>query len=95
MPYGSCPVDFAYAVHTDLGNTITGAKINGSIVPLHYVLQNGDTIEVINSKNQHPNKDWLQFVKSSKAKQRIRAFVRTAERNQWTSAAKLRADVQA
>lgn len=80
LPADSTPVDFAYAVHTNLGNTITGAKVNGGIVPLNYCLQNGDTVDVQCSKNQTPKADWLFFVQSSKAKQRIRVFLRTEER---------------
>ncbi len=79
LPYKSTPVDFAYAVHTDIGHTTIGARVNGSIVPLNYVLQHGDTIEIITSKNQVPNKDWLEFVRSTKAKQRIRAFLKSQE----------------
>jgi guanosine-3',5'-bis(diphosphate) 3'-pyrophosphohydrolase len=79
LQYESTPLDFAYAIHTDIGNTTTGAKVNGSIVPLSHKLENGDTVEVITSKNQSPSKDWLGYVKSTKAKQRIRAFLRTQE----------------
>ncbi|NLF24889.1 MAG: bifunctional (p)ppGpp synthetase/guanosine-3',5'-bis(diphosphate) 3'-pyrophosphohydrolase [Deltaproteobacteria bacterium] len=79
LPYDSTPVDFAYSVHTDIGHRTTGARVNGSIVPLSYRLQNGDTIEVLTSKNHVPSKDWLEFVKSSKAKQRIRAFHKSLE----------------
>jgi GTP pyrophosphokinase len=76
---GSTPVDFAYAVHTDVGHRTTGARVNGLLVPLDYTLENGDTIEIITSSNHVPSKDWLSFVKSSKAKQRIRAFVKSQE----------------
>ncbi|RMG39669.1 MAG: bifunctional (p)ppGpp synthetase/guanosine-3',5'-bis(diphosphate) 3'-pyrophosphohydrolase [Candidatus Dadabacteria bacterium] len=79
LPHGATPVDFAYAVHTDVGHTTSGAKVNGSIVPLNYELQNGDTVEIMTSKNHVPNKNWLNFVKSSKAKQRIRAFLKSQE----------------
>jgi len=79
LPYKSTPIDFAYAVHSDVGNTTIGARVNGSIVPLNYTLQHGDTIEIITSKNQVPNKDWLSFVSSSKARQRIRAFLKSQE----------------
>lgn len=75
----SSPVDFAYAVHTDVGHRTTGAKVNGQIVPLDYVLRNGDTVEVITQKNHVPSKDWLRYVQTSKAKQRIRAFLKTEE----------------
>ena len=79
LPYKSTPIDFAYSVHTDVGHTTIGARVNGSIVPLNYTLQHGDTVEIITSKNQVPNKDWLSFVSSSKAKQRIRAFLKSQE----------------
>ena len=80
LPFDGTPVDFAYAVHTDVGHTATGAKVNGSMVPLSHKLTNGDTVEIITSKTHVPNKDWLNFVKSSKAKQRIRAFLKSEER---------------
>ena len=80
LPFGSTPVDFAYAVHSDVGHRTTGAKVNGLIVPLNHTLHNGDTVEVITSKNHVPSKDWLKFVRSSKAKQRIRAFLKAEER---------------
>ncbi len=80
LPFESTPIDFAYAVHTDVGNTIIGARVNGGIVPLSFKLSNGDTVEVQCAKNQVPNPDWMFFVKSSKAKQRIRVFLRAEER---------------
>jgi GTP pyrophosphokinase len=80
LSYKSTPVDFAYAVHTDLGHQTTGAKVNGQIVPLDFKLSNGDTVEIIRSKNHVPNKDWLNFVVTTKAKQRIRAYLKTLER---------------
>lgn len=80
LSYGSTPVDFAYAVHTDVGHRTTGARVNGSMVPLSHRLRNGDTVEVITSKNHVPSKDWLKFVHTSKAKQRIRAFLKSEER---------------
>ncbi|MBX7144410.1 MAG: bifunctional (p)ppGpp synthetase/guanosine-3',5'-bis(diphosphate) 3'-pyrophosphohydrolase [Oligoflexia bacterium] len=79
LTYGCTPVDFAYAVHTDIGHRTTGARVNGQIVPLDYKLHNGDTIEIITQKNHVPSKDWLRFAVSSKAKQRIRAFLKTEE----------------
>ena len=66
-------------MHTDVGHYTTGAKVNGTMVPLDHELENGDTVEVITSKNHVPSKDWLRFVKSSKAKQRIRAFLKSEE----------------
>jgi guanosine-3',5'-bis(diphosphate) 3'-pyrophosphohydrolase len=81
LPYNSTPIDFAYAVHTDVGHHATGAKVNGQIVPLHYKLGNGDTVEVMIQKSHVPSKDWLKFVQSTKAKQRIRAFLKSEERS--------------
>lgn len=79
LPFDSTPVDFAYAVHTDVGHRTTGAKVNNTMVPLNHRLQNGDMVEVITAKNHVPSKDWLKYVKSSKAKQRIRAFLKSEE----------------
>jgi GTP pyrophosphokinase len=76
MPKGSTPVDFAYAVHTDLGSRIVGAKVNGRFVPLRYELRNGETVQVIASASAHPSDDWLTFVKSPKAKTKIRQAIR-------------------
>lgn len=80
LPFNATPVDFAYAVHTDVGHHATGAKVNGQIVPLHHRLGNGDTVEVMTSKTHVPSKDWLKFVQSTKAKQRVRAFLKSEER---------------
>ncbi len=80
FPDGATPIDFAYAVHTDLGNRIVGARINGKMVPLKYQLQNGDTVEVITAKNQVPNKDWLKMCVTNKAKTKIRAVVKEEQR---------------
>jgi guanosine-3',5'-bis(diphosphate) 3'-pyrophosphohydrolase len=79
LTYGSTPVDFAYSVHTDVGHRTTGARVNRQMVPLDHVLANGDTVEVVTSKSHVPSKDWLRFVRSSKARQRIRAFLKTEE----------------
>lgn len=81
FPEGATPIDFAYAVHTELGNRITGARVNGKIVPLKYQLQNGDTVEVITSKLQVPSKDWLKICVTNKAKTKIRTFVKEEQRN--------------
>jgi GTP diphosphokinase / guanosine-3',5'-bis(diphosphate) 3'-diphosphatase len=80
LPKGSCPIDFAFAVHTDVGTHCSGARVNGAIVPLRYQLRNGDTIEIITSPNQKPNKDWLKFVVTSRAKAKIRHVLRTEQR---------------
>ncbi len=75
------PVDFAYAVHSDVGNRCSGARVNGRIVPLTHHLESGDTIEIITQKNHIPSKDWLDFVVTPKAKTRIRNFIRKQQRN--------------
>lgn len=77
---GSTPIDFAYAVHTQVGHACAGARVNGRQVPLTYILNNGDTVEILTSKSQTPSKDWLSIVVTSKAKQRIRSWLRTEER---------------
>ena len=72
LPKGSCPIDFAYAVHSSIGDHCSGARVNGMIVPLRYQLRNGDTIEIITSPNQKPNKDWLKLVKTARARTKVR-----------------------
>jgi GTP diphosphokinase / guanosine-3',5'-bis(diphosphate) 3'-diphosphatase len=72
LPKNSSPVDFAYSVHSDIGSHCESAKINGKIVPLSYILKNGDVVEVVVNKNKKPSKDWLKFVKTSLAKSHIR-----------------------
>lgn len=79
LPRDSTPVDFAFSVHSDLGHKCTGAKINGKLVPLKTPLKNGDIIEIVTSPNQTPSKDWLKFVKTSKARNRIRHWVKEQE----------------
>lgn len=74
LQYGSTPLDFAYAVHTEIGGHCTGAKVNGKMVPLKYRLKSGDLVEVMTSKTQFPSKDWLKFVRSSKAKSKIKQY---------------------
>ncbi len=80
LPQNATPVDFAYHIHTEVGNRCTGAKVNGKIVPLRYRLQNGDTVEVITAPGHKPSRDWLKFVRSQKAKARIKHWVKTEER---------------
>lgn len=80
LSYGSTPLDFAYAIHTDIGHHCVGVKVNGKIVPLKHRLKSGDTVEVLTSPTQTPSKDWLKIVKSSKAKAKIRAFIKIQER---------------
>ena len=83
LPAGATPVDFAYEVHTGVGNKCTGAKINGRIRPLQTVLQNGDQVDVITAKNANPSPDWLNFVVSGKARAQLRKFKRSTEREQY------------
>jgi GTP pyrophosphokinase len=80
LPRGATPVDFAYAIHSDVGAKCVGAKINGKIVPLRYKLKNGDTVEVLTGSSAHPSKDWLTFVKTSRAQAKIRAFIKAQQR---------------
>lgn len=80
FPDGATPIDFAYSVHTDVGNHIVAARVNGRLVSIKHVLQSGDTVEVITSKNQAPSKDWLKSCVTTKATSKIRAFVKTEQR---------------
>lgn len=80
VPNGATPVDFAYLIHTEVGNQCVGAKVNGRIVPLQYELKTGDTVEISTSKKSHPSKDWLNFVKTVKARSRIRQWIKTQEK---------------
>src|SRR5439155_24066817 len=80
LPKGATPIDFAFSVHTEVGNHCSGARVNGLMVPLRYVLRNGDTVEILTSPNQKPNKDWLKFVATSSAKAKIRHYIRTEQR---------------
>ena len=83
LPSGATPVDFAYAVHSEVGDTCVGVKINGSMKPLRTVLQNGDQIEIIGSKAQTPSPTWERFVATGKARSRIRRFIRLQQREQY------------
>jgi guanosine-3',5'-bis(diphosphate) 3'-pyrophosphohydrolase len=82
MPIGSTPVDFAYSIHTQVGNKCVGAKVNGRIVPLKFALRNGDTVEIITSPAQGPSRDWLKFVVTQRAKSRIKQWIKAEERKQ-------------
>ncbi|HEU0100030.1 MAG TPA: bifunctional (p)ppGpp synthetase/guanosine-3',5'-bis(diphosphate) 3'-pyrophosphohydrolase [Allosphingosinicella sp.] len=82
LPKGATPVDFAYAVHTDLGDQTVGAKINGRVMPLRTPLENGDQVEILVSKAQHPQPGWLSFVVTGKARAKIRRFVKSKEREE-------------
>ncbi|MFO7931532.1 MAG: bifunctional (p)ppGpp synthetase/guanosine-3',5'-bis(diphosphate) 3'-pyrophosphohydrolase [Desulfosalsimonas sp.] len=85
LPKGATPVDFAYQVHTEVGNECTGAKVNGRLVPLQYELKTGDIVEILTSRGHHPSKDWLNFVKTVKAKSRIRQWIRKQEKERSLS----------
>ncbi len=80
LPKESSPIDFAYAVHTDVGKQCVGARINGKLCPLKTQLKNGDIVEVLTSVNQTPSKDWLSFVKTSKARNKIRQWIKAEQR---------------
>ncbi len=84
LPAGSTPVDFAFDVHTDIGYHCTGAKVNGRLVPLNYTLSNGEFVEILTSKSSSPSRDWLGFVKTSKARSKIRAWVKEEQRDEDT-----------
>jgi GTP pyrophosphokinase len=79
LPSGATPVDFAYMIHTEVGNQCTGAKVNGRMVSLPYELKTGDIVEIVTSKNHHPSKDWLNFVKTVKARSKIRHWIKVQE----------------
>ncbi|MDY6793104.1 MAG: bifunctional (p)ppGpp synthetase/guanosine-3',5'-bis(diphosphate) 3'-pyrophosphohydrolase [Thermodesulfobacteriota bacterium] len=85
LPKGASPVDFAYAIHTEVGNQCSGAKVNGRMVPLKHELKTGDIAEIITSKSHHPSKDWLKFVKTVKARSRIRQWIKTQEKDRSLS----------
>ena len=91
LPRGATPIDFAYAVHSQVGDTCVGAKINGRMLPLRTQLSNGDQVEIITSKAQTPSPTWERFVVTGKAKAAIRRFIRTRQREQYLQLGKLAA----
>jgi len=90
LPMGATPIDFAYSVHTEVGHHCAGAKVNGRIAPLARELKNGDAIEILTNPKQRPSRDWLAFVKTSRARQSIRQWIR---REEFDSALKLGRDL--
>jgi len=80
LPEGSTPIDFAYAIHTEVGHRCVGAKVNGRMVPLRQPLSNGDRVEILTRPDHKPSRDWLGFVKSASAKAKIQAYIREEER---------------
>jgi GTP pyrophosphokinase len=80
LPEGSTPIDFAYTVHTDVGHHCVGAKVNGKLVPLRYTLRQGDIVEIVTSPTQHPSRDWLKIVKSTRSRSKINQWLKVEER---------------
>jgi len=80
LPDGATPIDFAFAVHTKVGEHCVGAKVNGKLVPLRTTLRQGDIVEIVTSSNQHPSRDWLKFVKSTRARAKINQWLKIEER---------------
>jgi GTP pyrophosphokinase len=85
LPKGATPVDFAYMIHSEVGDQCVGAKVNDRMVPLQYELQTGDVIEIITQKNHQPSKDWLKYVKTVKARSKIRQWIKTQEKDRSIS----------
>src|SRR6056297_3512011 len=81
LPKGATPIDFAYLIHTEVGHQCTGAKVNGRLVPLQYELKTGDIVEIITTKGHQPSKDWLNYVKTGKARSRIRQWIKRQEKD--------------
>lgn len=92
LPEGSTPIDFAYAIHTEVGHRCVGAKVYGRMVPLRHTLQNGDRVEIITKTDHKPSRDWLGVVKSAHARAKIQAFIREEERKHAIAAGKDRLD---
>lgn len=80
LPRGATPIDFAYAIHTEVGHTCVGAKVNGRIVPLRYTLKNGEVVEILTQPGHQPSKDWLSIVQTARARNKMRAVINASER---------------
>lgn len=85
LPKGATPVDFAYMIHTEVGDQCVGAKVNDRMVPLQYELQTGDVVEIVTQKNHQPSKDWLKYVRTVKARSKIRQWIKTQEKDRSIS----------
>ncbi len=85
LPFGSTVIDFAYAIHSEVGNNCSSSKVNGVIVPLRKKLENGDQVEIITQKNAKPSPNWLQFAATSKARSAIKNFIRSEKINEYTT----------
>src|SRR4029077_19283508 len=84
LPRGATPVDFAYTIHTEVGHQCVGAKVNGQMVPLRHPLSNGDVVQIVTQKGHSPSRDWLSFVRTSRARSKIRQWINLNERKQAT-----------
>jgi GTP diphosphokinase / guanosine-3',5'-bis(diphosphate) 3'-diphosphatase len=82
LPRGASPIDFAYAIHTEVGHQCVGARVNGKMVPLRYKLKNGDIVEILTAAGHHPSRDWLALTVTNKARAKIRHYLNTAEKQQ-------------
>jgi GTP diphosphokinase / guanosine-3',5'-bis(diphosphate) 3'-diphosphatase len=85
LPRGATPVDFAYSIHTEVGNQCVGAKVNGQMVPLRHPLSNGDVVEIVTQNGHTPSRDWLSFVRTSRARSKVRQWINLNEREQATA----------
>ncbi|HET7746339.1 MAG TPA: bifunctional (p)ppGpp synthetase/guanosine-3',5'-bis(diphosphate) 3'-pyrophosphohydrolase [Vicinamibacteria bacterium] len=88
LPRGATPIDFAYAIHTEVGHQCVGARVNGKIVPLRYKMKNGDIVEILTAAGHHPSRDWLALTVTNKARSKIRHFLNIAEKQQATDIGK-------
>jgi GTP pyrophosphokinase len=95
LPRGATPIDFAYAIHTEVGHQCSGAKVNGAMVPLRHALANGDVVEIITQKGHEPSRDWLSFIHTSRARSKIRQWINLHERAQATEVGRRLLDKEA